>query len=235
LTVQITFRCPPEWRDLLPRPVPGRQGLPDWLKAMPQEAHSALIGQDVRTVKHCPPFLDAMGGGWLMPLLCDVAVTGGPDFAWDWDLPPAALNRLTRSPISLHVSAQLDGVPFAEPGMAAIKFNSAWTVEVPDGWSVLFTHPVNRFDLPFRTLTGLVDCDAFSHGFVHFPALWTDRDWTGTLPAGTPVAQLWPVPRGVEAVFGTLDGEDAEKVEETLDRIGDARGGYRKNFRAGGG
>ena len=43
--------------------------MPDWLKTMPSEAHSALLGQDVRTVKQCPPFLDAMGGGWMMPLL----------------------------------------------------------------------------------------------------------------------------------------------------------------------
>lgn len=200
---------------------------------MPPEAHSALLGQDVRTVKHCPPFLDAMGGGWLMPLLCEVTVSDGPDFSWSWDLPTADLDRLTRSPVSLHVSAQLEGAPFAEKGRAAIKFNSAWTVQVPAGWSVLFTHPVNRFDLPFRTLTGLVDCDTFSHGFVHFPALWTNPNWTGTLPAGTPVAQLWPVLRGMEAVFGVLDGEDAKKVETTLDGIGAARGGYRKNYRAG--
>lgn len=231
MSLEITFRCPPEWEGLLPRPVPGRQGLPDWLKAMPTEAHSDLLGQDVRTAKHCPPFLDAMGGGWLMPLLCDVTVSTEGEFTWGWDLPVSALSRLTRSPISLHVSAQLEGVPFAEPGMAAIKFNSSWAIEVPAGWSVLFTHPVNRFDLPFRTLTGIVDCDAFSHGFVHFPALWTDPTWHGTLAQGTPVAQLWPIPRDVTGVFGTLEGLDAEKVEETLDLIGEARGGYRKNFR----
>ncbi|HAJ21998.1 MAG TPA: hypothetical protein DCL95_18400, partial [Rhodospirillaceae bacterium] len=124
---------------MLPRPIPGRQGLPDWLKTMPAQAHSALLGQDMRTVKQCPPFLDAMGGGWLMPLLCDVTVQAGLTFSWDWDLPVSKLDRLTRAPLSWHPSAQLDGVPFVEPGMAALKFNSAWTVEVPKGWSVLFT------------------------------------------------------------------------------------------------
>lgn len=232
MSIDITFRCPPEWQGVLPRPIPGRQGLPDWLKTMPAQAHSALLGQDLRTVKQCPPFLDAMGGGWLMPLLCDVTV--GPDlnFAWDWDLPVSHLDRLTRSPLSQHPSAQLEGVPFAQPGMAALKFNSAWTVEVPKGWSVLFTHPVNRLDLPFQTLTGLVDCDAFGHGFVHFPALWRDATWTGTLAKGTPVAQLWPVPRAMTAQFETLEGPHADQVEETLDLIGEARGGYRKNHRA---
>lgn len=230
--VEITFRCPPEWADLLPRPRPGKDSLPDWLRAMPSESHSDLIGETVRTVKHCPPFLDAMGGGWIMPLSCDVRVEKGPDLHWDWDLPPAALDRMTRSPVAVHVAAQADGVPFADPAMAAVKFNNPWAIEVPEGWSVLFTHPVNRLDLPFTTLTGLVDCDAFSHGFVHFPALWTDPDWTGTLPAGTPVAQLWPVPRGVTAAFGTLEGDHAAQVNETLDAIGTTRGGYRKIHRA---
>ena len=86
-----------------------------------------------------------------------------------------------------------------------------------------------RFHLGYQVDLGFL----FSHGFVHFPALWTNPNWTGTLPAGTPVAQLWPVPRGMEAVFGVLDGEDAKKVETTLDGIGAARGGYRKNYRAG--
>jgi len=230
----VTFRCPPEWEAALPRPVPAREGLPGWLRDMPATARSALLGQDVRTVKHCPPFLDAMGSGWLMPLLCDVRVSAAGDFSWDWDLPPARLDRLTRAPISLHVSAQLGGVPFAEPGTAALKFNSAWTVEVPAGWSVLFTHPANRLELPFTTLTGLVDCDAFGHGFVHFPALWRAPGWSGTLPRGTPVAQLHPVPRGVTASFGRLDGDHADRVEATLDQIGEARGGYRKNHRADG-
>ncbi len=231
-TINITFRCPPEWEDILPKPVAGRDALPDWLKAMPATAFSDALDLNVRTVKQCPPFIDAMGGGWVMPLLCDVSVGAGLTFEWDWDLPPATLDRLTRSPISTHVSAQVQGAPFAEPGLSAIKFNSAWTIEVPDGWSVLVTHPANRDDLPFWTLSGLVDCDAFSHGFVHFPALWTDPDWTGTLTAGTPVAQIWPVPRGSTAAFETLTGDHAAKVEETLDLIGDERGGYRKNFRA---
>jgi len=173
-----------------------------------------------------------MNSGWLMPLLCDVSVGRDQTFEWSWDLPAASLDRLTRSPIAVHVSAQLEGVPFVEPGVAALKFNSAWTIDVPSGWSVLFSHPANRLDLPFRTLTGLVDCDAFAHGFVHFPALWSDPDWTGILPAGTPVAQIWPIPRGAEASFETLSGDHQRMVEETLDGIGEMRGGYRKNYRS---
>jgi len=47
---------------------------------------------------------------------------------------------------------------------------------------VLFTHPANRFDLPFTTLTGLVDCDLYHDNWVHFPAHWHDTNFSGVLP-----------------------------------------------------
>jgi hypothetical protein len=37
-----------------------RNRLPDWLRAMPAKAHSDIHGREARTVKGCPPFVDAM-------------------------------------------------------------------------------------------------------------------------------------------------------------------------------
>jgi len=231
--LSITFRCPPEWADVLPSPEPAREQLPDWLRDMPATAHSALLGNNVRTVKQCPPFVDAMGSGWIMPLAADVTVEDGC-FSWDWDLPPARFERLARSPLGLHVSAQAAGSPLAQPGELFVKFNNFWAIEVPDGYSVLFGHPANRPDLPFRSLTGMVDCDRFSHGLVHFPAVWHDRDFSGCLPKGTPVAQLWLVPRSVDMRVATLDGDDAQRFEDVQAMISDQPAGYRKSFRAKG-
>src|SRR5258707_12120938 len=58
--------------------------------------------------------------------------------------------------------------------------------------SLLFTHPVNRSDLPFTALTGLVACDTFFDTPLHFPAYWHDADFNGVLPKGTPVVQCLP-------------------------------------------
>jgi hypothetical protein len=52
---------------------------------------------------------------------------------------------------------------------------------------------VNRFDLPFTTLTGLVHCDRYHDNWIHFPAHWRDANFSGVLPKGTPVAQCMPV------------------------------------------
>ena len=78
------------------------------------------------------------------------------------DLPPASTPEQTRAPLNFHVATQLQGSPLAEGDRPAIKFNSFWTIELEPGWSLLAMHPVNRFDLPFHTLTGLVDADRFN-------------------------------------------------------------------------
>ncbi len=57
----------------------------------------------------------------------------------------------------LHDSILVTGTPLFEGDHFVIKFHNLWTIEAPEGYSLLFTHPVNRFDLPFTTLTGWVD------------------------------------------------------------------------------
>ncbi len=59
--MRVLFRCDPALEGVLPRPHP--PALPDWLRAMPRMAASALHPAPVRTVKQCPPFVDAMAHG----------------------------------------------------------------------------------------------------------------------------------------------------------------------------
>src|SRR6476661_5661391 len=82
----LLFRCPAELAGLLPPPVPAVEGLPDWFKAMPQKAFNAVTQDESQTVKRCPPFIDAMTYGFLIPLPCDVTVKDG-EFSWALDLP----------------------------------------------------------------------------------------------------------------------------------------------------
>src|SRR5262245_15899643 len=68
------FRCPPELAEILPRPTYALLGLPSWFKAMPHVAFSSLLHEEQMTVKKCPPFIDAMTYGFLMPLAADLRV-----------------------------------------------------------------------------------------------------------------------------------------------------------------
>jgi len=78
----LTFRCPAELDGLIPPPVPAALGLPGWLKTMPAQAFNALGQQETPTVKRCPPFIDAMTSGFLLPLICDLRIENG-EFIWN--------------------------------------------------------------------------------------------------------------------------------------------------------
>jgi hypothetical protein len=226
----LTFRCPKALDGLLPLPTPAAAGLPDWLRAMPAQAFSAVAAGDDDTVKRCPPFIDAMTSGFLIPLICDLTIEDG-EFTWEQDLPAGA--GFARSPIGFHDSSQVTGTPLFDPDQFLIKFHNLWTVEAPDGYSLLFTHPVNRFDLPFTTLTGLVDCDRYHDTPIHFPAHWRDAHFSGVLPRGTPVAQCFPIRRANwEAQTTSLTDEETQRASDLVSEISREKGVYRRRFRA---
>ena len=230
--MRMIFRCDPALIDRLERPVPARAALPGWLRAMPAEAFSHVHDTDVRTVKQCPPFVDAMSHGVVIPLPCDVTVRDGR-LSWDWDLPPLSVDAHPRSPLSFHVPAQVSGTPFHHADRAVVKFNSFWTIELEEGWSLFATHPVNREDLPFRTLTGLVDADRFTDVGILFPAVWTDPGFEGVLPRGTPVCQCFPVPRApLDLTYAPFDAARQDRYADTAAALLGGPGHYRKTFRA---
>ncbi len=172
-----------------------------------------------------------MAYGFLMPLVCDLKVENG-EFTWQRDLPTGIANY-SRSPIDFHDSCQVAGTPFFDEDRFIIKFNNFWTIELPPGYSLLVTHPINRDDLPFTTLTGLVDADLYCEAFVHFPARWRDPEFNGTLAKGTPVAQCLPIKREIWTNrFETITGQDADRFRELGDTISKSLGVYRRQFRA---
>ena len=229
--MNVTLRCDPALFDLLPPPVPARQVLPDWLREMRPRTPSPLHGREIRTVKQCPPFIDAMAQGFMVLLPCDVVVDQGR-FSWDWPLPPLTVDQHPSAPLSFHAAAQLQGLPGHDGQSVAIKFNSFWTIETEPGWSLMAMHPVNRLDLPFRTLSGLVDADRFVDAGINFPALWVDPAFRGVLPRGTPIAQCLVLPREplalrLESFTPAQAGRYAALVSEVLAQPGV----YRRRFR----
>ncbi len=229
--MRMTFRCDPALEQHLPRPYPARSSLPDWLRAMPAKAHSDIHGRDIRTVKQCPPFVDAMAYGVMIPLPCDIKVERGA-FAWNWDIPEPVTEGHPRAPLSFHPPAQFPLTPFAN-GKAALKFNSFWTIELEPGWSLFATHPVNRDDLPFRLISGLVDADRFHDGGINFPAVWLREDFSGVIEKGTPVAQCFAVPREApQLVFESFDEAHQRAYSKTVAEVLAAPNVYRKHFRA---
>jgi hypothetical protein len=228
----LTFRCPIELEGLIPAPTPANEGLPAWLRSMPTQAFSAVASGDDDTVKRCPPFIDAMTSGFLIPLICDLQVENG-EFSWESELPPGGTVSFPRSPIGFHDPGQAAGTPMFDADRFLIKFHNLWTIEAPAGYALLFTHPTNRFDLPFTTLSGMVDCDRYRDAWIHFPARWHDTHFSGVLPKGTPVAQCFPIKRETwTAATTAFTNEDAQRTNDLITTIGGKRGVYRRRFRA---
>jgi hypothetical protein len=231
-SMKIIFRCDPALIDILPRPLPAKAALPDWLRQLAPRVPSAVHSRSIRTVKQCPPFIDAMSHGFMMLLPCDLHFAAG-QFDWDWDLPALTLNNHPRSPLSFHVPEQIGGTPLADGDHSAIKFNSFWTIELEPGWSLMVVHPVNRADLPFRLVTGVVDADRFNEVGINFPAIWTAPDFAGVLPRGTPIAQCYPVPRQTPTlVCEAMSVAAKNHYDELASKIMAGPGVYRKGYRS---
>ena len=229
--MKLKFRCLPALEGIVPPPFPAVQGLPDWFKVMPHKVFNPSLGMETQTVKKCPSFVDAMAYGFLIPLAADLEIRHG-EFSWNSEIREGFAGGFSHSPIDFHDPSQVAGTPFFNDDRYIIKFNCFWTIEAPPGYSLLFTHPVNRVDLPFTTVTGLIDSDTFHDMPMSFAARWDVPDFNGVLPKGTPVVQCLPVKR--ESWSGQFEALSAEETTRLLDMkkaIGREAGIYRRQFR----
>ena len=73
----IEFKCHPDLEGVIPEPYPARHYMPDWYKklAMFVRVEDDGAQTDDPTIKRCPPVLDALVTGWIIPLVCQVEFT----------------------------------------------------------------------------------------------------------------------------------------------------------------
>jgi hypothetical protein len=84
-----------------------------------------------------------------------------------------------------------------------------WYSETPKGYSLLITHPLNRHDLPFTTMSGIVDSDLW-HTPV-FTSFFLKRNFIGIIPKGTPIFQMIPIKREEWALDIDYSNENIEQ------------------------
>jgi hypothetical protein len=88
-------------------------------------------------------------------------------------------------------------------------FKMNWYYETPPGYSILITHPLNRFDLPFYVPSGIVDADVW--GLPVFIPFFLKRDFFGTIEQGTPIMQMIPIKRDDWEIDIDMSKESYEK------------------------
>lgn len=200
----------PDERLLAPEPAYSK--LPQWYKDLTTYGTSNDLatlqpindrgadGSNVST-KLCLPFQDAMTLGYMYCLEDDVTVEllkdGKPKVSWKKDL--LILDK--RPTVDLAIPKDVHPLHFG------VKMN--WFYETPKDYSLLMTMPINRPDLPFWTPSGIVDADIW--GLPAFIPFFIKRDFEGTIPMGTPVAQMIPIKREPWTLVTDYSPETLEK------------------------
>jgi len=166
---------------------PAKKHIPDWYKKIPKffDNEFFTVGEGFKkTVKNCMPILDSFLTGYMVVLPQDLYITnkdGNPYISWQFaKFPPVWRDKVAHANL----------IPFGHyPTEYVWNFGVANTI--PIGYSLLVTHPLNRHDLPFTTLTGIID-----GGFLMPPTgnipFYVKKDFEGIIPQGTPIAQLIP-------------------------------------------
>ena len=185
----------PDNMRLIP-PESGTRHVPEWYKSLTKHHRSNderklypanHIGTDgaVVATKMCMPFFDAMTAGYMYLLEDDLHVdideNGKPILWWDGDI--MLLDK--RPTIELPVPEGHHPVHYG--------FRMGWYYQTPPGYSVLVTHPMNRYDLPFTLHSGIIEADIW--GLPVFTAFFLKKGFRGTIPKGTPIMQFIPFKR----------------------------------------
>lgn len=200
LMTKIQFIAETEYaQKLVPYPEPASSDKPRWWRATPRfKRNETTAGLDDwgdnttnTTMKACIPFQDAMNFGYVWKLPCDLEFKKTPEgnFIIKW--------REFINPVTSHPQDEFPLLPAPMGGSSnqVFKFQCEFRIQTPKGYSVFFTHPVNRYDLPFRTFSGVVDTDNYDLP-VNFPFQIIDpvKD-SYILEAGTPIVQIIPFKR----------------------------------------
>lgn len=207
----IEFICDPELINNIPAPEKAIRSAPEWFRKLEREMSTKdAYGMPAMTAKACLPMTDAFSLGYMLPLCTDVEFDVPEDrqfiqVGWTKRLPFLVVDR--------HHPKQI-GAP--EPPFETawpMKFHNPWRIKAPKGYSVLFTQPLSRPDLPFTVFSGMVDCDRFNTN-VNIPFLWTGPPGKHTLKAGTPIAQMIPIRRDALIKDGSARSATEEELAE---------------------
>lgn len=187
-------------------PVPTKLTIPEWYKFAESTFTMDSSKEEAAGLKKCMPFVDAMLSGYVLRFPFDVEVSRNEEGEILFSYPKTELGEL------IHERPKALGATMPRPpGFAPnhLAFSGFWGIKTPKGYSLLVSHPFNRHELPFHTVTAFMDSDEFfSAGNIPF---FIKEDFEGIIPEGTPIAQLLPVKR-VSWVMTSDDKRIAKKA-----------------------
>ena len=176
---------------LVPRPKPARDYTPEWYKNLPAFENNQMVidqsGNVNKTEKLCVPFSDTFNFGYIQETWCDINISvQNGNLIYNCSGKPKMMEF-----------RNVDYRSYGGNGFYDVEFawHVQWAPKVPKGYSVLYTHPLNRYDLPFYSFSGVVDSDRYFYEAAGNSPFLLKEGFEGIIPAGTPMFQIIPFKR----------------------------------------
>lgn len=195
----INFSC--VYENELGNPVPAKSMIPQWYKdgetyyyskeCGSEECHGNCPSEKSAGLKTCMAMLDTFTTGYYLVTPFDIYVGKNDDgtLKITWNGPPEWGSFVNQRP-------EESGSTIPRPKghhRSHLIWSVPWGWTTPKGYSSLVTHPLNGFDLPFTTMSGIIDSDKIAvNGNVPF---FIKEDFYGMIPAGTPYIHIIPMKR----------------------------------------
>ena len=208
---------------------PATKFIPEWYRRSPLSIDNSKFELTLdggphnhSTYKKCTPFFDAMTSGYIAFLTADIEViknTDGSQFI---------AFRTGRKIVTEHSLVQWEGIPVPTGYTSFVfKWHNSLGLSTPKEYSLFFTNPINRFDLPFYTISGIVDTDKFDMA-VQFP-FFIKKDFFGIIEKGTPLVQIIPIKRDLWS--REIQKEDQDQAQLKIEKyFSTIKRSYKNNF-----
>jgi hypothetical protein len=185
---------------LLDSPTPSINHIPKWFKEQKiffnnkntiDLVEAEKTRDSTSTYKLCVPITDSISSGYMITLPADIFIMNVgtnnnyiPEIHWKVDFPV----------LDVQSSKAVANYPIPTGfNSMAFRWTNDWKIITPPGYSALFLHPLHRHDLPFFTVSGIVDTDMHPNK-LHLP-FFIKENFEGLIKEGTPIAQFLPFKR----------------------------------------
>jgi len=179
-------------------PKPASAIIPEWLVKMhayggfhgiPEGVKTTLNNSEPNsTIKRCVPVFDAATAGYIIFTNADIWVEKDPN--------ESEPMMKTRGPLGVgsHEYGQAKFHPSARKNTSLPKLNNPWMIKTPKGYSTLFVSPMHNPNGIFTAFPAIVDTDTYTQE-INFPFVLDNPNFSGIIPAGTPIIQAIPFKR----------------------------------------
>lgn len=196
---KIIFEAAEEYSELiLDAPSPATKNIPKWFKdqgffsnEVKNFVEAEKIDNYEYTYKLCVPITDTITCGYTIVNSADILVK---NVGQSGQYKPYISWAVNFSVVDTQPSKMLGNYPIPTGfSSAPFRWCHDWKINTPQGYSTFFMHPIHRHDLPFFTMSGIVDTDTFPNK-MHFP-FFIKNGFEGVIEQGTPIAQFLPFKR----------------------------------------